>query len=125
MLTVVCSMVCLLAIVALVGMVLLERLVPLCIPKYNAGIPLMKLCLWFTVVAAANTPVYALYAEGRAWLYGSGVLVGLAVFTLCSYLMVPLCGGMIAVAAGSLLGRTARAATGCLEIALLRKGELL
>lgn len=113
-----------LTFIVLIGTVLLERLVPLLIPKYVAGIPLMKICLWFAVVAAANTPVYTLYAEGRAWLYGSGILVGLLVFALLSFFMAP-SGGIIAVVVCSLFGRIARTATAYTEIAILRKPSIL
>jgi O-antigen/teichoic acid export membrane protein len=118
------AMIFFLTFIVLIGTVLLERLVPLFIPRYVAGIPLMKICLWFAVVAAANTPAYTLYAEGRAWLYGSGVLIGLLVFALSSYFMAP-SGGIIAVVVGSLLGRIARVATAYTEMAILRKPSVL
>jgi O-antigen/teichoic acid export membrane protein len=115
---------CFMVIVVLVAMIVLERLVPLCIPKYGAGVVLMKLCLWFAVVSAANIPVVTLFAAGRAWLYGIGVLIGFAVFVGCSHLMVPMFGGMVAVVVGSLLGRITRAGVAYALIPMLRRPVL-
>jgi O-antigen/teichoic acid export membrane protein len=110
----------LMVIIVLIIAALLDSFVPLLIPKYVAGIGLMKLCLWFAVIVAANIPVVTLFATGRAWLYGAGVLVGFAVFLLCAYLLTPLLGAVIAVVAGSLLGRIARFVTAYVEIAYLK-----
>lgn len=103
---------------------LLDILVPLGIPKYVAGLPLMKVCLWFAVIQAASLPLNALFATGRPWLYGRGVIVGLAVFPLSTYLLVPTFGGVLAVAVGSLSGRAARTIAAYLEIILLTRGEV-
>jgi O-antigen/teichoic acid export membrane protein len=103
---------------------LLDLLVPLAIPKYVEGIPLMKVCLWFSVLQAAALPFNTLFATGRSWLYGRGVIVGLAVFPLSAYLLKPAVGGILAVALGSLLGRTARTLVAYVEIAVLTRREL-
>ena len=55
----------------------LNYFVPILIPKYVEGIAIMKVALWFVVVEAASLPLNALFATGKAWLYGRGVLVGL------------------------------------------------
>lgn len=102
---------------------LLGVLVPLAIPKYANGIPLMKVCLWFAVIQAASLPFNTLFATGKSWLYGRGVIVGLIVFPLSAYLLTPAMGGVLAVAMGSLLGRTARTLVAYGEIALLTKRE--
>jgi O-antigen/teichoic acid export membrane protein len=105
--------------VVLVITLTLDWLVPRVIPMYAAGIPLIKLCLWFCVVAAATIPSATLFAAGRPWLFGSGVLIGFAVFPIAAYLLVPFLGGAVAVVAGSLIGRTARVLTAYVEIVLL------
>ena len=102
---------------------LLGVLVPLAIPKYVDGIPLMKVCLWFAVLQAAALPLNTLFATGRSWLYGRGVILGLIVFPLSAYLLRPALGGILAVAVGSLLGRVARTLVAYLEIAVLSHGE--
>lgn len=102
---------------------LLGILVPLAIPKYVDGIPLMKVCLWFSVIQAAALPFNTLFATGRSWLYGRGVIVGLVVFPLSTYLLTPVLGGILAVALGSLLGRMARTLVAYLEIAVLTHRE--
>jgi O-antigen/teichoic acid export membrane protein len=114
-----------LTMVAVVGLssVLLGLLVPWAIPKYAQGVPLMKVCLWFSVVEAASLPFNTLFATGRSWLWGRGILVGLVVFPLSSYLLVPVVGGMVAVGLGSLLGRVARTLVGYLELAVLTRKE--
>ncbi len=103
---------------------LLDILVPIGIPKYVAGLPLMKVCLWFAAVQAASLPLNTLFATGRPWIYGRGVLVGLAVFPLATYLLVPALGGVLAVAVGSLLGRIARTVVAYLEIVVLTRREI-
>lgn len=102
----------------------LDILVPLGIPKYVDGLPLMKVCLWFAAIQAASLPLNTLFATGRPWLYGRGVIVGLVVFPLGTYLLVPVLGGVLAVAVGSLLGRTARTLAAYIEIVLLSRSEL-
>lgn len=102
---------------------LLGILVPLAIPKYVGGIPLMRICLWFSVLQAAALPFNTLFATGRSWLYGRGVIVGLIVFPVSAYLLNPALGGIMAVALGSLLGRLARTIVAYVEIALLTRRE--
>lgn len=111
------------AAIILVVSYLLEILVPIAIPKYIAGLPLMKVCLWFAVVQAASLPFNTLFATGRSWSYGRGVIVGLAVFPLAAYLLSPGIGWMLAVAAGSLIGRIARTIVVYGEIAVLVRRE--
>lgn len=110
-------------VVVAIGSYLLGLLVPLAIPKYAQGVPLMKVCLWFSVLEAASLPFNALFATGKSWLWGRGVLVGLAVFPLSAYLLAPAMGGMMAVGLGSLLGRAARTLVGYLELAVLTRKE--
>lgn len=108
---------------ALAGSFLLEFLVPLLIPKYQAGIPIMKLCLWFPVLQAAFLPLNLLFATGRPWLFNRSVLVGMAVFPLATCLLLPVTGGPVAVVAGSLLGRAARLLAAYLDLAALTRAE--
>ena len=103
----------------------IDFLVPLAIPKYVDCIPLMNICLWFAVVQTASLPLNTLFATGRSWLYGRGVIVGLVVFALAAFLLTPTFGGVIAVAIGSLLGRTARIIVAYLEIFMLIRREAL
>jgi len=103
---------------------LLEVLVPLGIPKYIEGIPLMKVCLWFAVIQAASLPLNTLFATGKSWLYGRGVIVGLVVFPVASYFLAPVVGGVLAVAAGSLIGRAARTLAAYLELVILTRREV-
>lgn len=111
------------ALLILLVSALLEPVVTLVIPKYAGGITLMKACLWFAVVQAASLPLNTLFATGRPWLYGRGVLVGLAVFPAATYLLLPVCGGVLAVAFGSLLGRIARTIAAYVEITMLARRE--
>ena len=67
-------------LLACAGSFLLDIFVPHLIPKYVAGIPVMKVCLWFSVVEAAYLPINTLFATGRPWLYGRSVIVGIVVF---------------------------------------------
>jgi O-antigen/teichoic acid export membrane protein len=110
-------------VIVLICSYLLGVLVPLAIPKYAAGIPLMKVCLWFSVLQAASLPFNTLFATGRSWLYGRSVIVGLIVFPLSAYLLTPALGGILAVALGSLIGRTARTLVAYMEIAVLTRSE--
>ena len=76
-------------LIAVAGSFLLNIFVPQFIPKYVAGIPVMKVCLWFPVVQAALLPMNTLFAMGRHWLYGRNVIAGIIVFALrltCYYL---------------------------------------
>lgn len=103
---------------------LLDVLVPLGIPKYIEGIPLMKVCLWFAVIQAASLPLNTLFATGKSWLYGRGVIVGLVVFPLATYFLAPVIGEVLAVAAGSLLGRAARILAAYVELVFLSRREV-
>ncbi|MBP1773153.1 MAG: hypothetical protein H6P99_2316 [Holophagaceae bacterium] len=111
------------AVIVLICSGLLDLLVPVAIPKYAGGIPLMKVCLWFAVIQAAALPFNTLFATGRSWLYGRGVIVGLIVFPLGAYFLAPVVGGMLAVAYGSLMGRAARTLVAYGEIAVLTHRE--
>jgi O-antigen/teichoic acid export membrane protein len=102
---------------------LLEICIPLLIPKYAAGIPVMKVCLWFSVIQAAFLPMSALAATGRAWLYGRSVIAGLIVFPLVTYLLYPVIGGLLSVAFGSLLGRAARTLAAYVDLLMLTRSE--
>jgi len=110
-------------LIAVAGSYFLEYFVPLIIPKYVSGIPVMKVCLWQPVVQAAFLPINTLFATGRPWLYGRSVIAGVCVFLLATYLLVPVAGGILAVAIGSLLGRTARTAAAYVDLALLARSE--
>ena len=102
----------------------LDFFVPLAIPKYLDGIGAMKASLWVVVVEAASLPLNALYATGRAWLYGRGVLVGLVAFVAGALLLASPVGGLLAVVLGSLAGRIARVAVCYLELFLLVRREV-
>lgn len=115
----------LMALAIIVVSLLLDVLVPLAVPKYVEGIPLIKVCLWFALIQAASLPLNTLFATGSSWLYGRGVIFGLAVFPLTAYLLTPTLGGILAVAWGSLLGRTARTIVAYLEIIILTRREAL
>jgi len=101
----------------------LELFVPYFIPKYIDGIPVMKVCLWFSVVQAAFLPMNSLFATGRPWLYGRSVIAGLVVFPLATYFLLPVIGGLLAVAAGSLLGRAARTLAAYVDLVALTRRE--
>ena len=68
----------------------------------------MKVCLWFAVIHAASLPLNTLFATGRSWTVGRGVILGWIVFPAATLLLMPSVGGVIAVALGSLAGRTVR-----------------
>jgi len=108
---------------AVVVSFLLDIFVPLAIPKYVAGIPVMKVCLWFPVVQAAFLPMNTLFATGRPWLYGRSVIAGIIVFPLTTYLLYPAIGGLLAVAVGSLLGRAARTLAAYVDLVVLTRRE--
>ena len=110
-------------LLACAGSFLLDMFVPYFIPKYVAGIPVMKVCLWFPVVQAALLPMNTLFATGRPWLYGRSVIAGIIVFATATYLLLPVIGGLLAVAAGSLLGRAARTFAGYLDLIALTRRE--
>jgi O-antigen/teichoic acid export membrane protein len=108
---------------ACVGSFLLDLFVPPFIPKYVAGIPVMKVCLWFPVVQAVFLPINTLFATGRSWLYGRSVIAGIVVFPLATYLLYPTIGGLLAVAVGSLLGRSARTLAAYVDLFALTRRE--
>lgn len=99
----------------------IDYIVPLAIPKYIEGIPLIKICLWFSVVQAAALPLNSLFATGNWWVFGRGIIVGLIVFPVTAYLLKPILGGVLAVVIGSLLGRTVRTLIAYLEILLINR----
>jgi O-antigen/teichoic acid export membrane protein len=110
-------------LLACAGSFLLDVFVPHFIPKYVAGIPVMKVCLWFSVVQAAFLPINILFATGRPWLYGRSIIAGIIVFALATYLLYPAIGGLLAVAIGSLLGRAARTLAAYLDLVALARRE--
>jgi len=111
-------------IIAFIVSYLLDIFVPYVIPKYVDGIPIMKVCLWFPVIQAAFLPINTLFATGKSWIYGRSVIVGLAVFPLTTYLLIPVIGGSLAVVVGSLLGRTARTGAAYLDLFVLTRREV-
>lgn len=113
----------LMALFAFAGSFLLDIFVPYAIPKYVDGIPVMKVCLWFSVVQAAFLPMNTLFATGRPWLFGRSVIAGLVVFPLTTYWLLPEIGGLLAVAVGSLLGRAARTLAAYVDLAGLTMHE--
>ncbi|MEN6350331.1 MAG: hypothetical protein ABFD08_13155 [Syntrophomonas sp.] len=110
-------------IVAYAGSFLLDIFVPLLIPKYIAGIPIMKVCLWFPVVQAAFLPINTLFATGKPWLFGRGIIAGIIIFALTTYLLLPMMGGLLAVTIGSLLGRAVRTLAAYVDLYILMKSE--
>jgi O-antigen/teichoic acid export membrane protein len=111
-------------VAVLIISVLLNYFVPVFIPKYMEGLPLMKVCLWQTLIEALSLPLNGLVATGRSWLYGKGVLVGLLVFPLAVAFLNPLVGGMMAVVLGSLGGRLVRTVVAYYDFILLMRQEL-
>jgi O-antigen/teichoic acid export membrane protein len=112
-------------LLAVAASFLLEIFVPMFIPKYAAGIQVMKVCLWSPVVQAAFLPINVLFATGRPWLYGRSVIAGIVVFPLATYLLLPVTGGVLAVAIGSLLGRVARTLAAYVDLVVLTRREKL
>jgi O-antigen/teichoic acid export membrane protein len=110
-------------LLACAGSFFLEIFVPYAIPKYVAGIPVMKVCLWFPVVHAAFLPMNTLFATGRSWLYGRSIIAGIVVFALSTYFLIPMIGGLLAVAVGSLLGRAARTLAAYVDLIILTQKE--
>jgi len=113
----------LMIVLACVGSYFLDIFVPHVLPKYIAGIPVMKVALWFPVVQAAYLPTTTLFATGKPWLLGRSVIFGAVVFALATYLLLPLIGGLLAVAVGSLLGRAARTLAAYVDLAILTRQE--
>lgn len=110
-------------IVVYIGAILLEKFVPQLIPMYIDGLSVMKVCLWFSVVQAAFLPINNLFAKGKPWIYGRSVLLGLIVFPIATYFIEPMVGGLLAVAMGSLLGRTARTLAAYVDLFALARQE--
>lgn len=111
-------------ILAVIGSYLIGIFVPYFIPMYMAGIPVMKICLWFSVVNAALLPVNIIFATGRAWLYGRSIVMGIVVFPAVAYFLNSMVGGLIAVAIGSLLGHVVRAVAAYVDLAIVAKKEV-
>jgi O-antigen/teichoic acid export membrane protein len=111
-------------IVVLVISVLLDYFVPLFIPKYVDGLPLMKVCLGMAIIHAASLPLSGLVATGRSWLYGKGIFAGLLAFPLAVYFLNPLTGGLMAVAVGSLIGRLVRTVVAYFDFIMLMRREI-
>jgi hypothetical protein len=101
----------------------LDALVPILIPKYVEGLALMKASLWIGVIQAAGLPLNALIASGKSWSYGRGIVAGGLAFLLAAYALYPCVGGLLAVAVGSLIGRTVRTAFGYLDLRRLGQRE--
>ncbi len=110
-------------ILAFAGTYVLDVFVPYFIPKYIDGIPIMKVCLWFSVVEAALLPINIIFATGKAWLYGRSVLIGIIVFPMATLILIPMVGNELAVVIGSLLGRAARTIAAYIDLVLLTRGE--
>jgi len=110
-------------LLAFIGSFLLDILVPIFIPKYVAGIPVMKVCFWFPVNTAAFLPMNTLFATGRSWLYGRSVIAGIIVFPLATYLLLPTEGALLAVVIGSLLGRFARTLAAYVDLIIITQQE--
>ncbi len=108
---------------AISGSFLLNLLVPLFIPKYIAGIPVMKVSLWFPVVQAAFLPINTLFATGKPWLYGRSVISGIVVFALAAYLLFPLVGGLLSVTIASLSGKAARTIAAYIDLMIVTQQE--
>jgi O-antigen/teichoic acid export membrane protein len=110
-------------IVAYACSFLLDIFVPLLIPKYVTGIPVMKVSLWFPVVQAAFLPMNTLFATGKQWVYGRSVIIGAIVFAVATWLLLPQIGGLLAVVTGSLLGRSVRTLVAYVDLYILVKKE--
>lgn len=101
----------------------LGTLIPILIPNYADGLGLMKVLLWTGVLQAVALPLNALFASGKSWRYGRGILAGFITFPIVTYLLAPLTGGILAVAGGSLAGKAVRTGIGYLELRLLVSEE--
>lgn len=113
----------LVALAVLIASMALDYFVPNFIPKYNDGLALMKICLWYAVIQAASLPLNALVANGKGWLQGRGVLAGMIVFPLAVYALYPLWGGGIGVVVGSLIGRLARTVVAYIDLFILTQDQ--
>jgi hypothetical protein len=102
----------------------LDYFVPLLIPRYVDGLSAMKLALWVMVVEAASLPLNALFATGKAWIYGRGVLAGLFMFAIVVMLLLPHIGALLAVVAGSLAGRFIRVMVCYIDLYILIRREV-
>ena len=110
--------------IILVVILSLDYFVPLIIPKYVEGLPLMKAGLWVAVIHAISLPLNGLVATGRSWLYGKGILIGLLAFLSAVYLLNPLIGGIMAVIFGSLIGRSVKTVVAYFDLFILMRREL-
>jgi O-antigen/teichoic acid export membrane protein len=110
-------------VIVLVLSYALDTLVPMLVPKYSEGLPLMKVSLWVGVVQAFALPLNALIASGKSWNFGRGILAGIVTFPIVTYLLTPFTGGMLAVAGGSLAGKVMRTGLGYWELRLLSRHE--
>lgn len=110
---------CLMALMAVIASYVLDIIVPIAIPKYIDGLPLFKICLWFSVVQAAGLPLNSLFANGDYWVYGRGIIIALFAFLVFLSILYPLIGGVLSVALGSLMGRAVRTILAYVEIYLL------
>jgi hypothetical protein len=102
----------------------LDWLVPLLVPRYMDGLPLIKASLWLPVVQAAALPLSTLFAVGDSWRVGRGVLIGALAFPAAAFLLEPRMGGGLAVIFGSLAGRVVRTTAGYLELFWLTRGPV-
>lgn len=110
-------------LVAFIGSYVLDMFVPYFMPMYVDGLSVMKICLWFSVIEAAFLPANVLFATGRPWLFGRSVIVGVIIFPLATYFLEPVVGGLLAVAIGSLIGRTSRTIAAYVDLAILTRHE--
>jgi O-antigen/teichoic acid export membrane protein len=111
-----------LAVVYLAGEAL-DFLLPLFLPKYIDGLMLMKICFYFSIVQALSIPFSGLIATGRSWLFGKGILAGIAVFPIAAFLLEPHLGGMVAVVVASLMGRLVRTVVAYWDLFSLMRQE--
>jgi O-antigen/teichoic acid export membrane protein len=111
-------------LLACAGSFFLDISVPHFIPKYVAGISVMKVCLLFSVVEAAFLPMNTLFATGRPWLYGRSVIAGVVAFPIATYLLLPVTGGILAIVIGSLIGRAARTVAAYVDLFLLAREQI-
>jgi hypothetical protein len=117
------ALIILMILLAMLGSFALTIVVPYVIPNFIDAIPVMKVCLWFSVVQAAFLPLSTLFAAGKPWLYGRSVIAGIIVFPLTTYLLLPEVGPLLSVAVGSLLGRIARTLAAYVDLILLTRGS--
>lgn len=109
--------------VVLIVDVILDYFVPLVIPKYIEGLPLMKAAMWLVVIHAASLPLNSLVATGRGWLYGKGILIGMVAFAYAFYLLNPIIGSVLAAIYGSLIGRLTKTVVAYIDLFVLIQDE--